>query len=119
MLSLRSSVEANLTRLPGQLYQHTNDNEISNVFTYKIVNKTNEEVSDISFRLLNARGEIKEVTGKRFSIPANLLVEGTLFIEMKISDLESEKTELKVGVFSGDKQIETTETIFMGPRSFR
>lgn len=119
MLALRNSVEANLTRLPGQLYQHTDDNKISNVFTYKIVNKTNDTVHSISFKLLNARGEIKEVTGKRFSIPANQLVEGTLFIVMKTSDLESEKTKLKVGIFSGDKQIETTKTIFMGPRSFR
>lgn len=119
MLVIRSSVEANLTRLPGQLYQHTAEGKLSNVFTYKIVNKTNDSIDNISFRLLNAQGEIREVTGKQFSISANQLMEGTLFIEMKTVDLTGEKTKLKVGVFSGNKQIETTETIFMGPRSFR
>lgn len=119
MLVLRSSVEANLTRLPGQLYQHLDNGIISNVFTYKIVNKTNDSIPNVRFQLLDSKGEIKEITGKPFLIPANKLVEGTLFIQMDGKQLKEEKTRLKIGVFSDDKQIETTETIFMGPRRFR
>ncbi|HDZ15249.1 MAG TPA: cytochrome c oxidase accessory protein CcoG, partial [Pricia sp.] len=35
MLFLRSDLEANILRLPGQLYEHKDGNIISNVYTYK------------------------------------------------------------------------------------
>ena len=44
MLFLRNDVEANILRLPGQLYERKADNIISNVYTYKLVNKTSNEL---------------------------------------------------------------------------
>ena len=43
MMFLRNDVEANILRLPGQLYEHKDNNIISNVFTYKLVNKLLQE----------------------------------------------------------------------------
>ena len=40
MLFLRNDVEATILRLPGQLYQQKENNIISNVYTFKVVNKT-------------------------------------------------------------------------------
>ncbi len=39
MLFLRNEVEATVLRMNGQMFEHKGEN-ISNVFTYKIVNKT-------------------------------------------------------------------------------
>ena len=38
MLFLRNDVEATILRLPGQLYETKENNVISNVFTYKLIN---------------------------------------------------------------------------------
>lgn len=119
MLVSRNSVEANLLRLPGQLYQRMGDGVISNVFTYKIVNKTMEDIENVHFELLSGEGAIKEVTGKPIHVAGNSLQQGTLFIEMKERKLHNEKMKLVIGVFSGDKKIETTTTTFMGPRRFQ
>src|SRR5690606_247655 len=62
MLFLRSDVEAVVLRLPGQLYEMKDDNMISNVYTYKLINKTTKEYHDIEFKLLNRRGSINFVT---------------------------------------------------------
>ncbi|MGB0892308.1 MAG: cytochrome c oxidase accessory protein CcoG, partial [Flavobacteriaceae bacterium] len=53
MLFLRNDVEATILRLPGQLYQHKENNIISNVYTFKIINKTNKEFRDVNYKILS------------------------------------------------------------------
>ncbi len=119
MLFLRNDVEATVLRLPGQLYQHKEGGMISNVYTFKVINKTTEDINDVSYKLLSHKGTIELVTHKDFSVPKQGLAQGTLFIEIHSSLMEKDKIELKIGVYSGDKLIETTRTNFLGPRSYR
>ncbi len=119
MLALRNDVEARVLRLPGQLYEQKDNNIISNVFTYKIVNKTTETIKDVSFKLRGINGEIKMVsTNDTFEVKESGLAEGTLFIELNQGDLSGDKNTLTIDVYSGDKLIETTSVTFLGPRSF-
>jgi hypothetical protein len=119
-LFLRSSVEASVLRLPGQLYEQKNNGNISNVFTYKFVNKTSEEIGDIHVELLSHDGTVKVVKDKNeLIIPSKGMAEGTLFVEIPSALIESNKNEIKIGIYSGDELIDKTEVNFMGPRSFR
>ena len=120
MLSLRNDVEARVLRLPGQLYEHKDGNIISNVFTYKLINKTTQEIEDVQFRLRTFKGEIKLVsTSKVFTVPVEGIAEGTLFIEIDKSELSGDKNKLMIEVYSGDVLIETTTVNFLGPRSYK
>lgn len=119
MLFLRNDVEATILRLPGQLYQHKAGDIISNVYTFKVINKTSLDVNDVSFKLVSHKGKIELVTHKDFVIPKQGLAEGTLFIEIHSSLMGKDKIELKIGVYSGDRLIETAKTNFLGPRSYR
>jgi cytochrome c oxidase accessory protein FixG len=119
MLALRNDVEARVLRLPGQLYEHKDNDIISNVYTYKLVNKTTEAIDNVSFKLRGIDGEIKLVsTSDTFTVKENGLAEGTLFIELKQSDLSGDKNTLTIDVYSSDKLIETTSVSFLGPRSY-
>ncbi|OXA76055.1 cytochrome c oxidase accessory protein FixG [Flavobacterium aquidurense] len=117
MLFLRTNVEAIILRLPGQLFQHKGD-KISNVYTYKIVNKTMKDYNDIHFELIDQKGEIKNVGKEHFKIQKEGISQGTLFIEINEVLLESDKTKVKIGVYNGKELLETTTTNFLGPRSF-
>ena len=119
MLFLRNDVEATVLRLPGQLYQHKEGNIISNVYTFKVINKTTKRIEYVSYKLLSHKGKIELVTHKDFAVPKQGLAEGTLFIEIHSSLMKTDKIELKIGVYSGDKLIETTKTNFLGPRNYR
>ncbi|QWX83972.1 cytochrome c oxidase accessory protein CcoG [Cellulophaga sp. HaHaR_3_176] len=119
MLFLRNDLEANILRLPGQLYEHKADNIISNVYTYKLVNKTSKDIDDVHFVLLSHKGEIKLVRNENFLVPAQQIAEGTLFIEINNSALSGDKDRLKIAVYSGEKLIETTTTAFLAPRSYK
>jgi len=119
MLLLRNDVEARVLRLPGQLYEHKGETIISNVFTYKLVNKTTQEIENINFKLRKYKGEIKLVsTTDNFIVPAQGIAEGTLFIEIDKSQLKGDKNKLMIDVYSGDKLIDNTSVNFLGPRSY-
>lgn len=119
MMFLRNDLEANILRLPGQLYEHKEGNIISNVYTYKLLNKTTKTVEDVHFELISPKGEIKLVRNENFDVDAEALAEGTLFIEINQSALIGDKNNLKIGVYSNDKLIETTTARFLAPRSYK
>ena len=119
MLFLRNDLEATVLRLPGQLYERKDNNIISNVYTYKLINKTTEPKEDVTFKLISHDGIIKMVSTKEsFNVPENGLAEGTMFIEIDNSLLSGDRNKLKIGVYLDDELIETTTTNFLGPRSY-
>jgi len=117
LLFLRNDVQATVLRLPGQLFEHKGD-KISNVFTYKIVNKTVKDFDHVHFKLANIKGEIKVVGKPVFKVKKEALAQGTLFIEISPALLKGDKTKVKIEVYDGDLLLETTTTNFLGPRSF-
>lgn len=117
MLFLRTEVEATVLRLPGQLFEHKGD-MISNVYTYKILNKTNMDYNEVTFQLVAPEGKIILVGKDKIQVPAQKLAKGTLFVEIHPKFLEGDKTKIWLEVWNGDQKIETTTTNFMGPRSF-
>ncbi len=118
LLFMRSNVEADVRRLPGNLYQTTEEGLYRNVYSYKVVNKTTEPIDSLNFKLLSHKGTIKVVTGDYFNVEKADLADGTLLIDIAPSEIEQELTTLKIGVYKGDELIEQTKTNFMGPRSF-
>jgi len=119
MLFLRNDLEATILRLPGQLYERKENNMISNVYTYKLINKTSRSVPDINFKLLSHNGTITFVKGSGFEVPAQELSEGTLFIEINNAALSGDKDKVKIGVYSGEELIETTTARFLAPHSYK
>lgn len=119
MLFLRNDVEARVLRLSGQLYERKADNIISNVYTYKLVNKTTQDIKDVTFKLMSHQGVITLVGNNSVVVPNQNLNEGTLFIEISNQELSGDRNTVKLGIYSGDQLIETTKTVFLGPRSFR
>ncbi|QZK90768.1 cytochrome c oxidase accessory protein CcoG [Flavobacterium sp. CHNK8] len=117
LLFLRSDVEAVILRLPGQLFQHKGDN-ISNVYTFKVINKTSKDLDSVHFKLVGIKGSLKIVGIQYLKVSKQSMDSGTLFIEINQNILETDKTNLKIEVFNGIDKIETTTTSFLSPRSF-
>ncbi|RAV29060.1 cytochrome c oxidase accessory protein CcoG [Sinomicrobium soli] len=119
LLLLRNEVEANLLRVPGQLYQREGENIISNVYTYKTVNKTTAVMDSVTFKLLSHEGMVKLVPKTYFTIPGQGLSQGTLFIKLPVSELDGDKTRVRLGLYREGTLIETTAVSFQGPASYR
>jgi cytochrome c oxidase accessory protein FixG len=117
LLFLRTEVETTIFRLPGQLFQHKGDN-ISNIYTFKVINKSNRDINDIHFKLVGIKGTLDVVGVQDLKVPKQGMSSGTMFIEINKFLLESDKTKIEIDVYEGDKKIETTYTNFLSPRSF-
>ncbi|WP_445457828.1 cytochrome c oxidase accessory protein CcoG [Flavobacterium sp. HNIBRBA15423] len=117
LLFLRNDVEANVFRLPGQLYEQKGD-VISNVFTYKIVNKTVKDFENVTIKLEKPEGVIRLVGNTNIIVKKEALFQGNMFIEIPASLIKKDKIKIKIGVYNDGKLIETTTTTFLGPRSF-
>ena len=118
LLFIRSDVEARIIRLPGNLYETTENGELRNVYTYKLVNKTNIEKDSVYFELMSHKGEVKLVKNNFTTVPAQDLDEGSLFISINPRELDGHKNKVKIGIYSRGELIETTSASFMGPRTF-
>ena len=65
-------------------------------------------------KLISHEGTI-EIVGGNLDVPRQDLKGGTIFVEIPRSALKSAKEDIKIGVYSNDKLIETANTTFMGP----
>lgn len=117
MLFLRNDVEATILHMPGQLFQHEGKN-ISNIYNYKIINKTERAFNNVTFKLIGISGEVKMVGNQSVVVPKQGAAQGTLFIKLPESNLKGEKMEIKIEVLNDNNVIETATTNFNGPRNF-
>ncbi len=111
----RAEVETLFLRAPGALFQAAPDGRISNLYTAKVVNKTNHDLP-LQFRLLNSGGKVTVLGAANFVAPKEKVTQTSVLIELAPEDRKGPTTKLQVGVYSGDKLIETVDTAFIGPR---
>ena len=115
LLISRTDVETTVLRVPGQLYQKTENGNISNLYNIQVINKTFDQIS-LDIRVLNQEGAtIKKVGDNRLEVPSNGMVESVYFVEIPEAQVTGTKTPLKLGVFRGDELIEKVTTNFLGP----
>ncbi len=113
LLATRSDYDATILRAKGLLYQEQPNDQISNLFTIKLVNKTRDSMP-VTLKVENLNGDIK-VIGKDIIVKKEGMTEGTFFIFLNKKDLLKRKTILKIGVYSNDKKIKIVTTNFLGP----
>ena len=113
----RSPVEAVILRAPGMTYIEVNEGEISNLFNYKLINKTGDDKDNISFRLTNMNAEIEYIGGSVPVIPNLGRSEGAFFVKVKRKELKSQKTKLNFEIYSDGELIDEATTNFLGPNN--
>ncbi len=113
-LALRSDTETTILRTPGMLYQKQDDGRISNLYNFKIVNKTTKDFP-VTLKLEDIEGEIKLVGSAGLMAKNQNISEGEFFIIVNRNQIHKRKSKIKIGVYSGKEKIETVKTNFMGP----
>jgi len=114
-LASRTDVDANILKTPGQQYQKRTENIISNLYNYKIINKTFEEVP-VRLELIDLEGKIEYIGGDAPIIPAEGIAEGSFFIVLDKNQLEERNSKIKLAIYDGNGEIlETVKTAFLAP----
>lgn len=116
-LATRSEVETTMLKVPGTLYQRTEDGYITNLYNVEFVNKTFGEirldlkVESPSTAILN------KADGKDAIIPPEGFVKSIYFIKIPKDYVTNARTELVLGVYRDGERIEKLKVKFIGPVS--
>jgi cytochrome c oxidase accessory protein FixG len=114
LFALRTEFEATILRAPGTLYTLAGDDEVSNTYTIKVVNKTNAPLTATLKLLSPEDGEITIVSGSLTAQP-NSLAQATFSVELEREDIVGGVAALRIGVYDGHRLIKTVTSSFMGP----
>lgn len=113
LLLVRTDFETTVTRTPGMLFQKRENGDITNLYQLSMVNKTNNAL-DVRLELLEPEGAL-EMVGSEISLAAQGQTEGAFFVIIPPENLSRMNEKIRIGVFSGEEQIETIKTNFLGP----
>lgn len=113
LIMKRTEVETTILRTPGILFQRNENGTFSNLYNYKIVNKTRKDI-DLSFKLLQPEGELR-IIGNQPMVKNGASVEGVFFILLDSSIVVSHEMKIQIGLFDDDHQVELLESTFIGP----
>jgi hypothetical protein len=91
------------------------DGHFSNLYTIRVVNKTSRELP-VELRLENPAGSL-QVMGGKLVVPSQKLLENSVLVELDPSAMKSGATPVVIGVYVGDKKMQTLKTAFIGPRN--
>lgn len=114
LLVSRSQVETTILRTTGMMYQTQDDGRLSNLYNFKVINKSNDAFP-VEFKLEGIEGEIQMIGNPNPTVEEQGIAEGVMFVLMEKESLDGVKTKIKIGVYEGDRRIETVKTSFMGP----
>ncbi|MEP2771493.1 MAG: cytochrome c oxidase accessory protein CcoG [Fulvivirga sp.] len=118
-LATRSDIETTILKVPGQLYQKTDDGQISNLYNLQFINKTYEEVK-LTLKVENfEEAALSKVGEGEIIVPPNGLAEGIFFIKIPKEKINSAKTNLEIGIYKDGELIETAGTKFLGPATIK
>jgi cytochrome c oxidase accessory protein FixG len=113
LLMSRDDVDARILRTPGQMFQSLPDGRISNLYNIKLANKTRRDIP-ISIKLENMQGEIA-IVAKDLIVPEESYFQSPFFVKIDRRLIQRRKTPLVLGIYEGDKKIQTVTTTFWGP----
>lgn len=113
LLVTRSDYDATVLRAKGMLYQERPNEQVSNLYTIKLVNKTRDSFP-VELRLENVSGQI-EVLGKALTTKKEDVSSGQFFVYLNKKDIKTRKTKLQIGIYSNNKRIKVIRTSFLGP----
>ena len=112
----RTDTETTLFRVPGTTFIDNGDGTVSNLYTFKIFNKTNHTIAP-TLKLDSPTGGTLSFAGTPdLTLEPVGLSQGSLFITIPKSDLTKRLTDIKFSVYQGNKKIEEFQTTFVAPQ---
>ena len=115
LLVTRNEFDATVMRSPGLLYQEMGKDSVANLYNIKIANKTVKNIP-VSICLEGMPGRIQLIGNTNaVNVKEEAIGTGTFFVILPKSTITQTKSKLLLGLYDGDKKIETVKTNFLGP----
>jgi cytochrome c oxidase accessory protein FixG len=117
LLVSRTDLDVTLMRTAGMTFTKLPDGRLSNLYNLKLVNKTHTDI-DFTLKLENLPGEITLVGSGELKVKKEDYSNLQFFVKLNKADVTNWKTEVKIGMYEGDKKIKTITAKFIGPEVY-
>lgn len=115
MLFTRKEVDTTIMRTPGILYQEKGKDSVSNLYNIKVANKTTKQIP-LRLKLERMPGRIEIIGGNpTIAVKDEGQGTGSFFVILPRNIIYNRKTEIRIGLYDGDKKIDEIKTNFLGP----
>lgn len=114
LLTTRSDYDATILRAKGMLFQEQPNDQISNLFTIKLVNKTRVQLP-VDLKVENYPNSHIQIVGEAITVKPEAVSQGEFFVFLDKKEITTRKSKLEIGVYSNGKKIKTVKTNFLGP----
>lgn len=115
LLLSRSEVDMTVLKTPGQQYVKHDNDIISNMYNFKVINKTFENIP-VDIKLENLDAKIEMIGSADLYIPPESLTEGTFLVYIDKRQLSQRKSDIKIGIYSKSGELlDSYETSFLAP----
>jgi cytochrome c oxidase accessory protein FixG len=113
MIFSLKDVKATIIRTQGLLYQEVGKDSTSNLYNIKVVNKTMKAIP-LTIKLESGNGTVKMV-GDFVYVQKEGQGAGAFFVVLNNHSIINRKTEIKLGLYEGNKKLTEVTTNFLGP----
>jgi cytochrome c oxidase accessory protein FixG len=115
LIFTRSDIETTVLKVPGTLYQRTDDKAITNLYNIEFVNKTFDDILLEAKVISPEHAELNKVGDARVLVPAGELLKSVYFIKIPAEEVTQAKTIVMVGVYRDGELLEKIKVKFIGP----
>ena len=114
-LSTRSDVKTTVFKIPGTLYQKTDDGYITNLYNIEFLNKTFDDIR-IEVRVESpSHATLQKPDGEDIIVKPGGIVKNIIFLKVPQKEITSARTVVRLGIYENDNLIETVKVKFIGP----
>jgi cytochrome c oxidase accessory protein FixG len=114
-LATRSDVETSVLKVPGTLFQRTDDGFITNLYTVEFVNKTFDTLP-LEVKVESpAEASIVLPEGSDIQLPPEVMMKRMCFIRIPATQVKEARTVVILGIYQGETLLETVKVKFIGP----
>jgi polyferredoxin len=115
MIFTRSDIETTVLKVPGTLYQKSDDGAITNLYNVEFVNKTFEDVA-LETKIISPEGaSLSKVGEQQITVPAGEILKSVYFIKIPTEQVTTAKTVVLIGVYKDGELVEKLKVKFIGP----
>ena len=114
MILTRTEIDANISRIKGQLFQEVDENTLGNLFEAKIINKSLKE-REVELRPEGIQGTVKLVGLPGFRLKPESVNDFTFFLQIPKSEIRKRSNPVTIGVYENGKKVQSIDTKFLGP----
>lgn len=117
ILISRSSVDMEVRKVAGLLYQERENGEVTNLYNVMFLNKSHNNYDRLHVRVLGADARIEWVgsADTLIKLPKEGMVRLTGYIVMKQADVKERQQKLQLGLYTGDRLLQSEKTVFLAP----